>query len=318
MPGMNLSERIKEKAIQVGFDAAGITTAKPIDADSGRMFSEWLSRGFAARMQYMHRNLEKRLDPALLLPGAKSVICLALAYSVPKPPHAPPDSPRAAVAAYACYQDYHTVIKELLHKLLKHITTLAAGQFQYKICVDSVPFAERAFAERAGLGFIGKNHMLIHPALGPQILLGEIITTIELAPDTPLPHTCVACNRCIDACPTGALRPDGFLDAARCISYLTIEHKDRIPDNLTKKIGSRLFGCDQCILACPFARHPATPRNTGFKFHAERTTLDLHQILSLSKADFDARFADSCIRRLGLQRLKRNARICLQNAQTTD
>jgi len=173
--------------------------------------------------------------------------------------------------------------------------------------------AERALAMRAGLGFIGKNRMLINPQLGPQIFLGEIITTLKLQADEPITDNCSNCNKCIEACPTGALRPDGRFDANKCISYLTIEYKDQIPAELAEKIGDRLFGCDECVLACPYQEDAPVCTNKQFKFYNDRAKLDLRRILNLSRQDFDAEFADSPINRLGLDRLKRNARICLSN-----
>ena len=173
--------------------------------------------------------------------------------------------------------------------------------------------AERALAVRAGLGFIGKNHMLINPQLGPQIFLGEIMTTLKLQTDEPITAECSNCNKCVEACPTGALRPDGQFDANKCISYLTVEYKDQIPPGLAEKIGDRLFGCDECVLACPYQQDASVCTNKQFKFCDDRARLDLRRILNLTRQDFDAEFADSPIKRLGLDRLKRNAQICFVN-----
>ncbi|MHC4314032.1 MAG: tRNA epoxyqueuosine(34) reductase QueG [Planctomycetota bacterium] len=179
--------------------------------------------------------------------------------------------------------------------------------------VDSVPLAERTLAARAGLGFIGKNHMLINPTLGPQICLGEIITSLKLQTDEPIADSCRSCNKCIEACPTGALRTDGQFDANKCISYLTIEYKGQIPADLAERTGVRLFGCDECVLACPYQENAPICNNTHFKYYNDRARLDLGRILNLTEADFEAEFADSPIKRLGLERLKRNAQICLAN-----
>jgi len=238
------------------------------------------------------------------------------------------------VANYAQYEDYHTFIKKQLHKLTVFLSSLAGTGFKFKICVDSVPLAERALAVRAGLGFIGKNHMLINPTLGAQIFLGEVITDLKLQTDEPtLRHSerifchserseesigsttanCSNCQSCISACPTGALRDDGQFDAGKCISYLTIEHKGRIPADLAEKIGDRLFGCDECVLACPYQKDAPVCKNKQFKFYNDRAKLSLNEILNLSQELFEAKFADSVINRSGIERLKRNAQICLKN-----
>ena len=155
--------------------------------------------------------------------------------------------------------------------------------------------------------------MLINPTLGPQIFLGEIITSLKLQTDEPITANCSNCNKCIDACPTGALRADGQFDANKCISYLTIEYKGRIPSDLTEKIGDRLFGCDECVLACPYQEDAPVCKNKQFKFYSDRARLDLRRILDLTQENFEADFADSPIKRLGLDRLKTNAQICLAN-----
>jgi len=312
---MALSEDIKRKALEFGFDLVGITDACPIDAEQINLFKDWLAAECAGQMSYMHRNFEKRINPAELLKAAQSVICVGLNY---KPPKTHLDllnssAPAGRVANYAQYEDYHSFIKRQLTKLAEFITSLVGTDFKYKICVDSAPVAERALAARAGLGFIGKNHMLINPVLGPQIFLGEIITTLKLPTDEPVKSHCPDCNKCVTACPTGALRPDGFLDANKCISYLTIEYKSRIPPDLAKMIGDRLLGCDECALSCPYQQNAPVCRNNQFKFYRDRVKLNLQWLLNLTPQSFQAEFADSPIKRLGLERLKRNAQICLKN-----
>ena len=312
---MSLEQEIKDKSLQLGFDAAGITDASPIDPAQAGHIHAWLDSGFAGQMQYMGRHIEKRTHPGELLAGAQSVVVVALNY---RPPDGSaqddaPAGPCGRVAQYACYEDYHDFMKPLLHELAAFLRERTDGTARFKVCVDSVPLAERALAVRAGLGFIGKNHMLIHPTLGPQILLGELITTVKLAADEPSVGTCVTCDRCLRACPTGALRADGQFDASRCISYLTIEHKDTISPELAAKIGDRLFGCDECVLACPY-RHAAPPcANARFEFHPDRARLDLQRVLEMTPESFEAEFANSPLARLGLEGLQRNARICREN-----
>lgn len=324
---MSLAQDIKQKGIELGFDLVGVTSAAPIDARQGEAFAAWLESGFAGGMDYMHRNLQKRLNPAGLLEGAKSVVVVGLNYTPPElqaggrsgtrdEGREMRDEDRASgrLANYALYEDYHHFIKDRLRDLGEYLKSQVAGEVKFKICVDSVPLAERALAVRAGLGFIGRNHMLINPKLGCQIFLGEIVTSLELRADQPIAAYCGECCKCLDACPTGALRPDGQFDTRRCINYLTIEHKGSIPPEPAKMIGNRLFGCDECVLACPYQKNAPVCANGQFRFYGDRISLDLEDVLSLNVESFRARFAGSVIERLGLERLKRNARICLANA----
>ncbi len=312
---MPLSDDIKQKALQLGFDLVGITDASPVGDNHVECLKSWLAAGFAAGMGYMQRNLEKRLEPAKLLEGARSVIVVALSYKPPEFSSPPTAGPTGRVAHYAQYEDYHPFITKLLRDLAEFILGIAGPGLKFKICCDSAPVLERALAERAGLGFIGKNHMLINPELGPEIFLGELLTNLELVPGEPIENSCGDCNKCLNACPTGALRPDGYFDANKCISYLTIEHRGDIPENLATKIGDRLFGCDRCVLACPYQHRAAALANPLLKFHPERVMLDLNLVLGLNENDFKARFSGSPLHRTGLQRLKRNAAICLKNAR---
>lgn len=322
---MSLAEDIKVKGLELGFDLVGITETGPIDNEQFKLLTDWLALGYAGRMNYMRENLDKRTNPAKLLKGAQSVISVGLNYKPPsvqgtrdESSHLPSSRPMGRVANYARYEDYHFYIKKQLHKLTDFINSTAGPDHEFKICVDSVPLAERALAARAGLGFIGKNHTLIHPRLGPQILLGEIVTSLKLQTDEPIEDSCLSCNKCIEACPTGALRADGQFDANKCISYLTIEHTGQVPADLAEKIENRLFGCDECILACPYERDAPVCKNKQFKLYRDRAKLDLGRILNLTEEDFDAEFTDSPIKRLGLERLKRNAQICFVNATSRE
>jgi epoxyqueuosine reductase len=332
---MSLEQEIKAKALELGFDAAGITDASRIGAEHVEHMQEWLRRGYAGRMEYMHQHFEKRIDPAQLRKGAQSVVVVALNYKIadsrsaatvgatprgcpdssgqaqgPAPTGAPQPAIAATgkVAAYAQYEDYHPFIKSLLRELASFVSVRTGRPDRYKICVDSAPLAEKALAVRAGLGFIGKNHLLIHPQLGPQVLLGELITTLPLQPDEPNSGTCESCDRCIKTCPASALRPDGFLDASRCISCLTQYPSQAEPAPNTHRW---LFGCDECLLACPFHDQAPPRANRQFKHHGDRARLDLREVLTLDRQSFEARFADSPIKRPGLAPLQQTARICL-------
>ncbi len=312
---MNLADSIKQKARQLGFDLVGITDALPIDEDQFKLFTDWLDSGYAGRMSYMHQNLNKRAKPAKLLENAQSLIVVGLNHTPPKTRKEPPEAtePKGRVANYARYEDYHPFIKKQLRKLTDFLSLLVGEGLQFKICVDSAPLAERALAARAGLGFIGKNHMLINPKLGPQILLGEIITSLKLEPDKPITADCSDCNKCLATCPTGALRADGQFDANKCISYLTIEYKDQIPPDLAEKIGDRLFGCDECVLACPYQTNVPICSNADFTFYPNRAFLNLKEILKVTEYQFKTRFFNSPLARTGLQKLRTTAELCLRN-----
>ena len=184
---------------------------------------------------------------------------------------------------------------------------------KFRICVDSSPLLERAIAARAGLGFIGKNRMLVNPVFGPQIFLGEIITNLKLEPDKPLKEVCPDCGKCVAACPTGALGNDGSFDAARCVSYLTIECKAGIPPELALKIGNHLFGCSECLLACPYQQNAPVCANKEFIFYSDRAELNINEILNLTEEQFKTMFAGSPILRADLSHLKHVAGICLAN-----
>jgi epoxyqueuosine reductase len=308
---MSLEQEIKDKALALGLDAVGVTDASPLGREHIDHFEAWLRRGYAGRMDYMHRNLDKRTHPAQLLEGARSVIVVALNYkpscSIADCGLQIADSARGApaigrVAQYAQYEDYHPFLKALLSKLTDFIQARTDQRQRFKICVDSAPLAEKALAVRAGLGFIGRNHLIIHPRLGPQILLGEIVTTVSLCPDGMAERTCAGCDRCLQACPTGALRPDGFLDASRCISYLT---QYGTPEDSAGRTDNWLFGCDECLLACPFQQSAPACANQHFRRYTERVELPLQELAEMTAEEFESRFRDSPFRMLGLEVFKR-------------
>ena len=310
---MTATEQIKQKALALGFDLVGITDASPVHGEQVNRLLAWLNAGHAGQMTWMHKNLSKRTNPAKLLPGAKSVIVVGLGY---KPPPSAPEMPhggKGRVAAFAQYDDYHPFLKKMLRQLVDFIISTTCSGLQFKICVDSSPLLERALAFRAGLGIIGKNRMLVNPRLGPQIFLGEIVTNLELDPDKPMTESCPDCDKCVAACPTGALKPDGSFDATKCISYLTIESNTDIPADLVPKIGNHLFGCGECLLACPYQQNAPYCANKKFVFHSDRANLDLNEVINLTEDEFHARFAHSPILRSGLTHLQKTAKICLDN-----
>jgi len=310
---MNYTKAVKQKSLELGFDLVGITSASPIAPEGAQYLRDWLKNGFHASMGYMSRNVEKRVDPSKLLENAVSVVCVGLVY---KPENADirEKTGFVTVSDYALYDDYHGFIKQRLFSLADYISEISPGNdIRTKICVDSAPVAERSLAHRAGLGFIGKNHMLINPEMGVEIFLGELITDFQLQPDTPMENSCSDCCKCIRACPTGALGADGSFDANRCISYLTIEHKGNFPPAAAAKIDNSLFGCDRCVRACPYHQYGQTRKNQDMKFYENRRSLDPAEILNWNQADFDKIFAGSPVERLGLEGLKRNAKACINS-----
>lgn len=318
MIDMNLTDKIKHKALESGFDLVGIADASSIDTRRIEKFRSWLESGMAGRMEYLHRDIEKRFNPTELVQNARSIIVVGLNFKPPKHTSIIPTGPSGKIVSYARYEDYHTFIRKKLLELVEFIKSAASQEIRHRIFVDSSTLAERSVAVKAGLGFIGKNQMLINPELGCQILLGEIITDLVLQPDKPITPGCSNCTNCIEICPTRALMINGLLDANKCINYLTIEYKGEIPPEAAAKIKDRLFGCEDCVLACPYHKNAPECKNKQFGYHPDRAELNLEKVLSLSEKTFDEKFFDSPIKRTGLERLKRNARICLENTKKAD
>jgi epoxyqueuosine reductase len=253
---MDITQAIKEKALSVGFDHVGICSASPLEKEA-QFLQEWLKQGYAAGMHYMQASFDKRINPALSMPEAKSIICLALHYSPVKQ-----DAP-LKIASYAHVKDYHETMKPLLAELESFIDGIAGRTVNKLSFIDSGPLMEKAYAQKAGIGFQGKNTNLIHPHKGSFFFLAEILLDMELEYDTPLEISCGTCNRCIENCPTGALIQPYVLDANKCISWLTIENKEGIPLSIRKKLGNWIFGCDICQTVCPFNRKTAVIEPDG-------------------------------------------------------
>lgn len=311
---MDLGSQIKAKAYNLGLDIIGIAPAGPIDPEDLQRLDHWVKAGYGAQLPFVLRTFQTRLEPTRLLPGARSVITVGIGF---KPPHLPDPPPRPAgrVAMYALYKDYHLVLKAALQQLADALAQATSTRFRFKIAVDSSPVLERALAVRGGLGFICTNHMLANPMLGPTVFLGELITDLELTPDEPVEARCQQCGACVKACPTGGLVMDGPLDATRCINTWTIEWPGQIPDHIASAMGDRVYGCDACITACPLYLKAPAFLSPLLRFYPERRWLDLEKILAMDQDMFRRCCADSPILRLGLDRLKRNARICLQNIE---
>lgn len=260
-----LTLELKSIALKLGFHRVGITSAKPA-SEAGRRLIKWLSDGYAAKMTYLQKKPEIRFDPRRRFPEAQSIISIALNYYQamphPKKETEKPGGLSGKIARYAWGKDYHSIIKKKLAALIQEITE--RGGLCWKGYVDHGPLLEKAFAERAGVGFIGKNTTLITPQYGSWVFLAEVVTDLDLIADKPSTSQCGTCRRCMDACPTNALREPYRLDARRCISYLTIENKGPIPEASISKMDGWLFGCDICQEVCPFNGRPIPSDEPGF------------------------------------------------------
>ena len=304
-----LTARVKSLAREGGFDAVGIAPAGA--SPDAQRFRAWLARGHHASMAYLARNVEKRLRPDRLVPGARSVIYLAVGYA---PDPARP-RPRLGIARFARGRDYHKVLKQRCHRLMDRVREVH-GDFVGRAFVDSAPVLERSAARAAGLGVIGWNGFLIVRALGSYVCLCEIVSDLPLAPDPPADGTCRQCGACLRACPTGALDEAG-LDARLCISYLTIEHDGPIDPALRPQMGRRLAGCDRCQVVCP---HNADVPAGAPALRGETEPLggaSLADVLAWTPADWDRATRGSAVRRVAYDRLIRNAVLAAGNSADT-
>ncbi len=294
-------QTLRDLAAECGFETAGVASALPVEPDAAQ-FLEWVAAGMAGRMAYLtdHR-AHLRQDPRSLLPTARSIICVGRLY------HTPASGP---VARYARTDDYHDTMRRDLQRLVEKIREAVGVDFDWRICVDTAPLLERSYARHAGLGWIGRNTCLIDQRLGSYLLLGEILTSLDLTPGTAPPDRCGTCTRCIDACPTDAIVPGGLrtvLDARRCISYLTIELKGPIPGEFRAGIGDLAFGCDICQEVCPWNRKAPEASETGW-------SPDLETMASLTPDQFRALFRSTPVWRSKYQGLLRNVAVAMGNS----
>src|SRR4051812_2639686 len=306
-----LSADIKEHARSLGFDLVGITSASP--SQYRDYFRQWLDDGQHGTMEYLAKRFEERTDPATYLPGAKSVVCVAMNYHVPVAPSR--DEAAGRIAQYALGDDYHELIRPRLHQLADFIKQLAPDA-QTKACVDTAPVMEKELAARAGVGWLGKNTCIINPHIGSWLFLGEVVTTLDLPHDEPAIDRCGTCTRCIDACPTGAITEPYKLDARKCISYLTIEHRSDIDPTLVPQMGDWLYGCDICQDVCPWNGRAPICTEPGFLPRFESAKLDTAQVENWRAEDYSSRLKGSAMKRVKLPVLQRNARIVAQNSRT--
>ncbi|MEO5754055.1 MAG: tRNA epoxyqueuosine(34) reductase QueG [Chthoniobacterales bacterium] len=303
-----LKAELFRRARALGFDDCRIAAADapPHVAE----FRQWLEAGAGGEMDWIKRGAEKRCDPQLVLPGARSMVVLALNYWQGEVPDG-----QGRIARYAWGEDYHDVMERKLREL---DTFLADAGGKQKIYVDTGPVLERDFAAEAGVGWHGKSTMLLNRQLGTWFFLAEILTTIELPPDAPQVARCGSCTRCIDACPTGAITAPHQLDARRCISYLTIELKGSIPLELRPLIGDRIYGCDDCLDACPWNRFAQVSRESAFAARPAVAQNRLRGFLARDDAQFREMFRGSPIKRIKRRGFLRNVCVALGNVGTEE
>lgn len=306
---LELGQRIRELARAVGFARVGFAKAEPLEEDGAR-FKAWLDQGYHGSMAYLARNVEARTDPAHpdMVAGARSVIVLAAPYGA-APPH---EHEPGRIARYAQSRDYHSI----LYTRVRNITRLLREEgHRARASVDTLPILERAWAARAGVGFIGKNCLLIVPGLGSYVLLAVVVTSAELPPDQPMRERCGQCRLCLDVCPTQAFVAPRVLDARKCIAYLTIEHEGPIEPELRPQIGDWLFGCDACQEVCPFNRSAAAAPDAALLPTSRLEEIAAEELLQIGEQDFEGLLTRSPLRRPGRAGLARNAAIVLGNAR---
>jgi len=313
MNTVSFTESIKNKALDLGFDLVGIS---PIDSfPENQFYKEWLSKGFSGEMKYMERNPEKRADLKHVLPDAKSVISCALNYNTDYPYSIEKmDKTKGWISRYAWGDDYHDTINDKLRILMNYIKEEASREVACKLYVDTGPVLERVYGKYAGIGWVGKNTCLINQEMGSWIFIGEIITSVELDYDNPVPDRCGTCTRCIDACPTGAILEPYVLDSRLCISYLTIELKDKIPLELREGIDNNIYGCDICQDVCPWNKRAQITDRPEFEPREDLYNPDLSYLSQLSVEDFREVFKGSPIKRTKRRGLLRNVVIAMGNS----
>lgn len=295
-------EQIKQKALELGFSDIGFAMIEPLSTDEHKL-QNWLNNGYQAGMDYMNNHFEKRVNPALLVEGAQSVISVIINYT-PKKLQVDPAAPKLARYAYGA--DYHFVIKDKLNELFLYIKDNIYTSLNGRVFTDSAPILDRAWAAKAGLGWIGKNTNLIHKKLGSYVLIGELISNLPLQPDQPIKEACGGCQRCIDACPTGALLAPYQLDANKCISYLTIEHREALPEALKEQFENWAFGCDICQEACPWNWKARPTKEEAFQPHPELLTLSKDDWMNMDEDRFRELFRKSAVKRTKYKGLRRN------------
>lgn len=301
------SAQLKQLARQHGFDFCGIAKAEFLEEEAPRL-EAWLNKGMHGKMGYMAHHFDKRLDPRLLVEGAKSVVVFGYNYF---PEKDLAKEGELKIAKYAYGKDYHHVIKGKLRHWLEDVRGVV-GDIGGRVFVDSAPVLERPWAARAGLGWVGKNSLLLNRNMGSFFFLAEFITDLELEPDNPMGDYCGTCTRCIDACPTDAIPAPYVVDGSKCISYLTIELKEAIPEQFRGKMENWMFGCDICQDVCPWNRFSRPHREPAFSPHEGLETMNKQDWLEITEDLFRELFRGSAVKRTKYEGLKRNIRFAIQ------
>ncbi len=315
MPSASELQKIKtalvNQALALGFTAVGVTGAEPLQ-EEGTYLQRWLAKQYHGTMKWMETHASQRSDPRAFFPQAQSVVMVALSYYRSREPLIfPPES--GTISLYARGRDYHKIIRKKLKQLLEWLKE-QMPETEGRIFVDSFPVLERALAQRAGLGWIGKNAMLILKGKGSWFFLGGMFLNLPLPPDEPLTHDyCGSCNRCLEACPTRAIVAPREVDARRCISYLTIEHHGEIAEEFHSGMGNYIFGCDICQAVCPWNRFARDTRETDFSSRFTPQDLRLSRLINLKQEEFEKMFQGTPVRRAGYQRFRQNVGIAQQN-----
>jgi epoxyqueuosine reductase len=317
MPGFDeraqeqLARSLKAEAARLGFDACGISKAEPLDEEA-RQLEQWLLNGRHGAMDWMERHFDARTDPAELVPGAQSVISVLHNYY--QPVEHPDDPAVGKISRYAWGDDYHGVMKDKLYLLYQWMQQ-EIGDVHGRVFVDSAPVMDKAWAKRSGLGWQGKHSNLLNRTMGSFFFIGELIVDVPLAPDGPMRDYCGSCTRCIDACPTDAIYEPYAVDATRCISYLTIEHKeDNIPAAIQPDMKNWIFGCDICQDVCPWNKFKYATDEPAYLPREDVTDTDLRTWTELNLEEFEQRFAESPVERATFEGFQRNARMALETA----
>lgn len=295
------SQLIKRLAKQIGFSSCGISRARFLHEEE-KNFEDWLKQGYQGTMSYLEKNFDKRLDPTKLVPGAKSIISLTFNYFPTKKKF---NDNSFLISKYAYGKDYHIIIKDKLKELFSQMKK-EVGDIEGRVFVDSAPIHERAWAKISGLGWIGKNSLLLNKKMGSYFFLAELICDLDLEYDSTVSDHCGTCTKCIDACPTDAITQAQVVDANRCISYLTIENKNEIPKELSKSFNNYIFGCDICQDVCPWNKFSTSHNEKEFLPNEEFSKMSKKDWQELTHETFNKIFKNSAVKRAKFQGLKRN------------
>lgn len=314
MTAADRSKLVKLVAANLGFERCGIAPAAPIA--HGDYLRAWLTAGQAGSMGYLYRHIASRLDPRALLPTARSAIVVAHNYHQQPPPQSADNAPHGRIAMYAWGEDYHLVIREKLDALVAELRREIPEPFDARPCVDTSAIVERELAAAAGIGWIGKNTLVLHQELGSWFFLGVVLTSLDLAPDEPATDHCGTCTRCLDACPTHAFPAPYQMNATRCISYLTIEHRGEIPAEFHQPIDNWLFGCDICQQVCPYNKDAPLTKEPRYATQPPAPNPPLSDILNWSPTDHAVHTQNRATDRATLEMWHRNATIATANAES--